>query len=33
MKRAEKIAYELSYGIGQLPFFLTKSYKRANVLE
>ena len=33
MKRAEKIAYELSYGIGQLPFFLTKSYKRANVFK
>ena len=32
-KRAEKIAYELSYGIGQLPFFLTKSYKRVNVFN
>ena len=32
-KKVEDIAYNLSYAIGQLPYFLTKSYNRANIFK
>tara|TARA_B100000214_G_scaffold325608_1_gene263230 strand:- start:339 stop:1493 length:1155 start_codon:yes stop_codon:yes gene_type:complete len=32
-KKVENIAYDLSYAIGQLPYFLTKSYNKANIFK
>ena len=32
-KKANGVAYDLSYAIGQLPYFLTKSYNRANIFK
>ena len=32
-KKANDIAYSLSYAIGQLPYFLTKSYNKANIFK
>ena len=32
-KKANEVAYSLSYAIGQLPYFLTKSYNKANIFK